>query len=60
MPLDERKLLDMAGTYRGMAKTALAATLRDEFSERAERFERAASVVKRRPLSPPAKPTPPG
>ena len=52
--LHEQELLDMADTYRDMAKTALAHALRVEFNERAERYETVAAVVKRRPM--PAKP----
>jgi hypothetical protein len=35
-----------------MAKRARTATLRDEFNERAERYETVASIVKRRPMPP--------
>jgi hypothetical protein len=45
--LHEQELLDMAGTYRDMAKTALTLVLRTEFSERAERYETVASMMKR-------------
>jgi hypothetical protein len=55
--LHEQELLDRAGTYRDMAKTALALVLRVEFNERAERYETAASMVKRH-RDPPARPKP--
>jgi hypothetical protein len=45
--LREQELLDMAGTYRDMAKRALALRLRFEFNERAERYETVAATVKR-------------
>jgi hypothetical protein len=35
-----------------MAKSARTATLRDEFNERAERYETVASIVKRRQAPP--------
>jgi hypothetical protein len=48
--LREQELLDRAEVYRDMAKRAHSATLRDEFNERAERYETVAAVVKRRPM----------
>jgi hypothetical protein len=53
--LHEQELLDMAGTYRDMAKRALALRLRFEFNERAERYETVAAMVKQRrePSAPP-------
>ena len=53
--LREQELLDMAGTYRDMAKRALALRLRFEFNERAARYETAAAMVKQRrePAAPP-------
>lgn len=54
----EQELLDMAGTYRDMAKRALALRLRFEFNERAERYEAVAAMVKqRREPAGPAKPS---
>jgi hypothetical protein len=55
--LHEQELLDMADTYRDMAKTALAHALRVEFNERAERYETAASMVKHH-RQPPTRPKP--
>jgi hypothetical protein len=54
--LQEQELLDMADTYRDMAKKALALRLRFEFNERAERYETVAAMVRqRRQPSAPAK-----
>ncbi len=50
--LDEQQLLDRADAYREMAKRARTLTLRDEFNERAERYETVASIVKRQPMQP--------
>jgi hypothetical protein len=50
--LREQELLGRAEAYRDMAKRARSATLRDEFNERAERYETVASIVKRRPMPP--------
>ena len=50
--LDEQELTSRAALYRDMAKRARTATLRDEFNERAERYETVASLVKRRPAPP--------
>jgi hypothetical protein len=47
--LQPQDLLDRAGVYRDMAKKARTVTLRDEFNERAERYETVASLVTRRP-----------
>jgi hypothetical protein len=55
--LREDELLEMADTYRDMAKRALAVTLRNEFDERAARFEAAATTIRRhRSPAPPPKP----
>jgi hypothetical protein len=53
--LRQQELLDMAGTYRDMAKRALALRLRFEFNERAERYETVAAMVQqpREPAAPP-------
>jgi hypothetical protein len=51
--LHEQQLLEMAETYRDMAKTALAPDLRVEFTERAERYETVALTVKRQRGIPP-------
>jgi hypothetical protein len=50
--LGERELASRAEVYRDMAKQARTLTLRDEFNERAERYETVASLVKRRPAPP--------
>jgi hypothetical protein len=50
--LHEQELLGRAEAYRDMAKKARTATLRNEFNERAERYETVASIVKRRPMPP--------
>ena len=56
--LREDDLLEMADTYRDMAKKALAVTLRNEFDERAARYEAVATTMRRqRQQPPPAKPT---
>ncbi|HEX6842895.1 MAG TPA: hypothetical protein VF113_15270 [Stellaceae bacterium] len=53
--LHEQELLSMAGTYRDMARRALALRLRFEFNERAERYETVAAMMKQRqkPAAPP-------
>lgn len=48
--LHEQELRDRAEIYREMAKRARTVTLRDEFNERAERYETAAFLVKRQPM----------
>lgn len=56
--LREQELLDMAGTYRDMAKRALTVRLRFEFNERAERYETVAATVRqRREPATPSKPS---
>jgi len=50
--LREQELTNRAEVYRDMAKRARTATLRDEFNERAERYETVASIVKRRSMPP--------
>jgi hypothetical protein len=50
--LREQELTRRAELYRDMAKSARTATLRDEFNERAERYETVASIVKRRSMPP--------
>jgi hypothetical protein len=50
--LREHELTSRAELYRDMAKRARTATLRDEFNERAERYETVASIVKRRSMPP--------
>jgi hypothetical protein len=50
--LRERELTNRAEVYRDMAKRARTATLRDEFNERAARYETVASLVRRRPTPP--------
>jgi hypothetical protein len=50
--LHEEGLLDRADVYRDMANKARTPTLRDEFNERAERYETVASVLRRRRMRP--------
>lgn len=50
--LREHELTSRAELYRDMAKRARTVTLRDEFNERAERYETVASIVKRRSMPP--------
>jgi hypothetical protein len=50
--LPEQELTNRAEVYRDMAKRARSAMLRDEFNERAERYETVASIVKRRQTPP--------
>ena len=50
--LREQELTSRAELYRDMAKKARTTTLRDEFNERAERYETVASIVKRRSTPP--------
>ena len=50
--LHEQELLDRADVYRDMAKRARTPILRDEFNERAERYEMVAFILKRQPMQP--------
>jgi hypothetical protein len=50
--LREQELTSRAELYRDMAKRTRTVTLRDEFNERAERYETVATIVKRRSMPP--------
>lgn len=49
--LSERELVEMADTYRDMAKQARDARFKIEFAERAQRYETVVSAVRRAKLT---------